>query len=132
MALDLYQNFVSAQYLENKWIEFHQILYMQIMHLYWQNRGWDCYLSLALDCFLQHEKRCSGAIVRFSDNSSFAFPSEDFFKISAKSANPDEMSHFVYIWASSRENLSSGCPTKRVSNQSAELQRLARKLKFCL
>ena len=34
------------------------------------------------------------------------------------------------IWASSRENLSSGFPTKRVSNQPAQLQRLARKLIF--
>ena len=34
--------------------------------------------------------------------------------------------------ASSRENLSSGCPTKQVSNQSPRLQRLARKLKFHL
>ena len=33
------------------------------------------------------------------------------------------------IWASSRENLSSGFPTKRVSNQSPQLQRLPRKLK---
>ena len=32
----------------------------------------------------------------------------------------------VSIWASS------GCPTKRVSNQSPQLQRLARKLKFQL
>ena len=30
-ALDLCQNFVFTQFLENKWIEFHQILYM---HLY--------------------------------------------------------------------------------------------------
>ena len=36
------------------------------------------------------------------------------------------------IWASSRENLSSGFPTKRVSNQSPQLLRLARKLKFHL
>ena len=36
----------------------------------------------------------------------------------------------VYIWASSRENLSWGCPTERVSNQSPQLQRLARKLNF--
>ena len=28
MALDLSQNFVSVQYIENKWTEFHQILYM--------------------------------------------------------------------------------------------------------
>ena len=32
MALDLHQNFVSAQYLENKLTDFHQILYM-IIHL---------------------------------------------------------------------------------------------------
>ena len=37
-----------------------------------------------------------------------------------------------YIWAATRENLSSGFPTKRVSNQSPQLQRLARKLKFHL
>ena len=37
---------------------------------------------------------------------------------------------FMTSWASSQENLSSGRPTKRVSNQSPQLQRLARKLKF--
>ena len=42
MALDLCQNFVSLQYLENKWTEFHQILYM---HSYWQDLHWDCYTS---------------------------------------------------------------------------------------
>ena len=139
MALDLCQNFVSAQYLENESIKFHKILYM---HWYWQDLGLDCYLSflahfyqsydpwftpnfcfhsiswepvdsftklyiciyidkiyveiatfhillicnrvMALDwcqnfvssqylwdlTFLQHEKHCSGAIIRFSDNSS--------------------------------------------------------------
>ena len=36
------------------------------------------------------------------------------------------------IWSSSRENLSSGFLTKRDSNQSSQLQRLARKLKFRL
>ena len=36
------------------------------------------------------------------------------------------------IWALSREDLSSGCLTKRVSNQSPQLLRLARKLKFHL
>ena len=35
-------------------------------------------------------------------------------------------------WALSRENLSSRCPTKRVSDQFPQLQRLARKLKFHL
>ena len=38
----------------------------------------------------------------------------------------------IEIWASSRENLSSGFPTKRDSNQSPQLQRLARKKKFHL
>ena len=35
-------------------------------------------------------------------------------------------------WASTQQNLSSVFPTKRVSNQSLQLQRLARKLKFHL
>ena len=42
MALDLCQNFVSAQYLENQLIEFHQILYMDS---YWQDLAWDCFTS---------------------------------------------------------------------------------------
>ena len=41
-----------------------------------------------------------------------------------------KMVHVIIIWASSRENLSSGFPTKQVSNQSPQLQRLARQLKF--
>ena len=36
------------------------------------------------------------------------------------------------IWALLQENLSLGCPTKPVSNQSPQLQRIARKLKFDL
>ena len=36
------------------------------------------------------------------------------------------------IWASSRENLSLGFPTKRVANQSLQLQRLARKFEISL
>ena len=39
MALYLRQNFVSAQYLENKLACFHQIL---CMHSYWQDLAWDC------------------------------------------------------------------------------------------
>ena len=35
-------------------------------------------------------------------------------------------------WAATRQNLSSGVPTKGVSNQSPQLQRLARRLKFHL
>ena len=42
MALYLRQNFVSAQYLENQLVEFHQILYM---HSSWQDLAWDCYSS---------------------------------------------------------------------------------------
>ena len=38
----------------------------------------------------------------------------------------------LYLWASSRQNLSSGFPTKRVSNQPPQQQRLARNLKFHL
>ena len=38
--------------------------------------------------------------------------------------------YWFLIWASSRENLSSGFPSKRVSNRSPQLHRLARKLKF--
>ena len=36
------------------------------------------------------------------------------------------------IRAATRENLSSGFPTKQDSNQSSQLQRLARKFKFRL
>ena len=36
------------------------------------------------------------------------------------------------IWAVSRQDLSSGFLTKRDSNQSTQLQRLARQMKFCM
>ena len=39
---------------------------------------------------------------------------------------------FWYIWALMRGNLSSGFPTKQVSNQSPQLQRLPKNLKFHL
>ena len=61
-------------------------------------------------------------------------------------ANPSNRAHAVSVprtyvdlyetkptaikWASSRENLSSGFPSKRDSNQSPQLQRLSRKSKF--
>ena len=38
--------------------------------------------------------------------------------------------HIVCIWALLRENLSLGFPTKSDSNQPAQLQRLARKIKI--
>ena len=41
-------------------------------------------------------------------------------------------SHVKSIRSATRENLSSGFPTKRVSSQSPQLQRLARELKFHL
>ena len=44
MALDWCQNFVSAQYLEYKWLDFDQILHM---HWYWQNLGKECYTSFS-------------------------------------------------------------------------------------
>ena len=44
LALDLRPNFVSAQYLENQLIEFHQILYM---HSYWQDLAWHCYKTFS-------------------------------------------------------------------------------------
>ena len=44
----------------------------------------------------------------------------------------DSMTTLGYICASTRQNLSSGFLTKRVLNQSPQLQRLARQLKFHL
>ena len=44
-----------------------------------------------------------------------------------------EVSLASIIWASSRQNLSSGFPSRRISNPTTpQLQRLARKLKFHL
>ena len=57
---------------------------------------------------------------------SLAFCRDDQFAFHTFLLAPD------FNWASSRENLSSGFPTKRVSNRSPQLQRLARKLKFYL
>ena len=42
MALHYCQNFISAQYLENKLTESDQILYA---HHHWQDLAWDCYPS---------------------------------------------------------------------------------------
>ena len=36
----------------------------------------------------------------------------------------------LHVWVTTRQNLSSGIPTKRDSNRSLKLQRLARKLNF--
>ena len=87
--LDLCQNFVSAQYLENKWTDFDQTLYyviltrsrlglLAVIFRKFVTELWplvdvmimfppNILRNLAL---LMHEKCCSGAIVRFSDNSS--------------------------------------------------------------
>ena len=48
MALDLRQQFVSAQYVEIKLTEFHQIIYM---HSYWQDLACDCYTSFFAQLF---------------------------------------------------------------------------------
>ena len=47
IALDLRQNFVYVQYHENKWTEFHQILYM---HSYGQDLSWECHISFLHTC----------------------------------------------------------------------------------
>ena len=82
MDLDWWQNFVSAQYFYDKRTEFDQILYM---HRYWKELGDFCkmaaglwlFIDVDLDfyvhlSFLQHEKRCSGTLVRSSENLSYA------------------------------------------------------------
>ena len=97
MALDLSQKFVAAQYLENKWTEFHKILNMhwywqnlvfyRVMSLYWcQNLfllnifRFSCFVSLGLGLFISW-KRCIGATARFSDNSSFTWIYKIFFTL---------------------------------------------------
>ena len=61
MALDLHQNFSSAQYLENKWTDFHQILNM---HSYWQDIGAQWLSGRVLDSrpkgrgLEPHRRRC--------------------------------------------------------------------------
>ena len=47
MTLDLRQNFVSAHYLENSFIEFIQILYV---HWCWHDLAWDCFMSYSKIC----------------------------------------------------------------------------------
>ena len=78
-ALDFLQKLVSDQYLENKWTDFDQTLYNNILY------SQMCKRVLALDevritlplnilrhsGLLLHARHCSGAIVRFSDNSSY-------------------------------------------------------------
>ena len=46
MVLEWCQNFVSVQYLENKFMEFDQVLHM---HRYWQHLGWNCYTSIFIN-----------------------------------------------------------------------------------
>ena len=58
------------------------------------------------------------------------FGDEIWYAHIAPAANVDNYN--TLIWASTRQNLSFGFPTKRDSNQSTQLQRLARKLKLRL
>ena len=64
--------------------------------------------------------------------SQFVLSSDEISIIMNFCSNENILAHFRVIWASMRQNLSSRFPTKRVSKQSPQLQRLARKLKFHL
>ena len=103
------QNFVSSQYFENKWTEFHQFFFRSIS---WEriDRIWPniiCAFILARSrsgfywslftilwhsygpqLFLQHEKRCCRALVRSSENSSSNkfcyFPSKTYVESTQK------------------------------------------------
>ena len=68
--LDWYQSFVSAHYLKNRRMEFHQILYV---HLYWQDLSWDCYLQIcnrvmALDGFYSMKSATAGLNIKAIDS----------------------------------------------------------------
>ena len=58
----------------------------------------------------------------------------EIFAVTALLFNKEILGFLMLVmkWASSQENLSLWFPTKRVSNQSPQLQRLAKKLKFHL
>ena len=87
MALDLHQNFFSAQYLENKLTEFYQVLYM---HSYWQDLAWDCYTS-----FFLHLYQCYGPWIT---------PKFRFCSISSEQI--DKMSpNFIYAFILTRSSL---------------------------
>ena len=65
--------FVSAQYLENSFIEYKEILYV---HLYWHDLAWDCYTTFLGYWFMP--KFCFRSISweqinRFSPNFIYAF-----------------------------------------------------------
>ena len=61
------------------------------------------------------------------------FNSQEFcFTTCKEIAEKHQKVNYKSIWASTRQNPSSGFPTKQVSNQSPQLQRLARKSKFHL
>ena len=64
-------------------------------------------------------------------NMNWMIPFKKFSTVRAKpTASQDQMC--CDKWALTQQNLSSGFLTKRFSNQSPQLQRLARKLKFHL
>ena len=80
MALDSHQKLVSAEYLENKLAEFHQILHM---HTYWHDLSLDCYMSFFTHLYQSYSpwftpefRFCSISweqIDRISPNSIYAF-----------------------------------------------------------
>ena len=87
MARDLRQKFISAQYIENKLTEFHQILYM---HSYWQSLSCDCYTS-----FFAHLYQSYGPWFR----SKFPFHSISWKRIDRISQN------FIYALILTRSSL---------------------------
>ena len=87
MVLDLRQNFVFAQYLENSFIEFIQILYV---HWYWHGLAWDSYISFSQICTSYGPKFnpkfcfCSKSWEqndRISQNFIYAFQGTKYFNI---------------------------------------------------
>ena len=84
MAVHLSQYFVSVQYLENK-----DKIYVGIVNCHFFERGlWpliDVRITLPLNILrnsglLLHVKHCSGAIVRYSDNSSLCFDNSRIYR----------------------------------------------------
>ena len=83
---------------------------------------------------------CSNNLLGYFKHLCFSKPKSSFF-FDPRSSNLHffafckifkQFSSLIHYWASSRENMSSGFPRKRDSNQPAQLQRMARKLEFRL
>ena len=94
------------------------VIYYYILHILWST---DCFNILHKEIITSTKKNGTKLTCY---TSAIVFP---FCRLKVK------LWHFKWIiWASSRENLSSGFPTMQISNQSPQLQRPARKLKYHL